>query len=295
MKAFFEEHGKAIIVIIAIAAIIGLIVFFKPQITNSFGGIFNGMSGHSNNLVGNLDVDSIDFKMDDIDSPYASGDFSSAGNIVNINGKRYRILAVNGYEVKVVSLDSYGSSTFSSSDSYTVDFGGGKIGQKYEGSTLDNAMNNIYNSFPEQVKKAIVEQNIHQSMYDRASGTSPEASFSAFYANSFNASTSSGNNYYLTKIGSVNVGLRKVYALDVDDVIAYLGTSSTPQDVNEMIIGEMNPKNRSIWLRSARYNDGTTSFYIKGSQGRVTSNGRSDSCLLRPAFVINVFTLVKGK
>lgn len=56
MKAFFEEYGFAIIVIIAIAAIIGLIVLFKPQITSSFQSIFNGWTNKATSLVNGLNV-----------------------------------------------------------------------------------------------------------------------------------------------------------------------------------------------------------------------------------------------
>ena len=245
---------------------------------NTIGG-GSGGSGGSGGTVDNSNVNVAGVK----------GDFSAPGNLVMINSTQYRVLAVNGTQAKVVSMVNVGNSVFNSS-SVTTSFGN-KNGQKYADSKLDQAMTNYYNGLPEAIQDAIVEQNINQSMYSWIGGTNANASFSSWYTNPFTDATTSGNNYYLTRIAEVNVGTRKVFALDVDDVISYLGANSTPQDVNELFFGVRNSVSRNVWLRSAGSVSSSYAFCVYGYYGYLNYYGYRNSYEVRPAFVLDLSLL----
>lgn len=213
-----------------------------------------------------------DSSMSNVSNTFVSGDFSSKGNLVTINGTQYRVLAVNGTQAKVMSMNSVGSSAFSSN--VTTSFGS-YTGQKYADSNLDQATINYYNSLPEAIKTAIVPQNIKQSMYS--------------YSNPMRLAN---------KVAEIEVGQRYIYALDVDDVIEYLGndySSDSPDIVNEMFFNTTSSVGRSVWLRSAVSNPDYTSraFCANGYHGVLDSSIYFFSQEVRPAFVLDLSLLVE--
>ena len=248
----------------------------------SSGG--SGGTGGSSGSGGSSTID-----MSNVSTTLASGDFSTKGNLVTVNGKSYRVLESSGTQAKLLAMDSHKLSKFNSLN-VTTSFGG-TTGQKYAGSVLDNEMTNFYNGLPAELQNAIVEQNISQSMYRWTSGTNASANFSAWYANPFTDATTSGNNYYLTRIAEVNVGARKVFALDLDDAISYLGANSTAKDVNEMFFGVRNNVPRYVWLRSAYSGYSNRAFYVYGNYGYLNINYCSSSYEVRPAFVLDLSLL----
>lgn len=153
-------------------------------------------------------------------------------------------------------------------------------------------MNDFYEGLPEELQNAIVEQNISQSMYKLSEGTNANADFSAWSANPLTDATTSGANYYLTKIGEVNVGARKVFTLDIDDVISYLGTNSTAKDVNELFFGAIDNVERYVWLRSAYLGEWSYEvFCVDGYYAYLGSDLCFSSLEIRPAFVIDLSLL----
>lgn len=211
-----------------------------------------------------------DSSMSNVNTTFVSGDFSTKGNLVTINGTQYRVLSVNGTQVKVMSMDSVGDSAFSSN--VTTSFGSFK-GQKYAGSTLDTEMTNFYNSLPEAIKTAIVPQTIKQSMY------------------SFSDPMRLDN-----KKAEIEVGQRYVYALDVDDVIEYLGndySSDSSYVVNEMFFDTTSIVYRSVWLRSAYSDNNNFVFCASGGYRNLTSSGVFLSSEVRPTFVLDLSPLVE--
>lgn len=152
-------------------------------------------------------------------------------------------------------------------------------------------MTEYYNSLPTAIQNAIVEQNISQSMYSWSSGTNASADFSSWYSDSFTDATTFGNNYYLTRTAEVNVGARKVYALDVDDIISYLGSNSTAKDVNELFFNQRSNVSRNVWLRCA-YSDGSNNaFVVYGNYGSLYYGLYSNSREVRPSFVLDLSLL----
>ena len=313
MKHFFEQYGGvalgilALLVLIAMITPVGNIIKTSLQgTTNKFSGsmyeqldgAMNATASAQNSALGVIsgggggaggNGNSTPVDLTNVNVAGVVGDFSTKGNLVTVNGIQYRVLAVNGTQIKVMSMVDIGSSAFNDS-SITASFGS-TTGQKYAGSTLDIEMTNFYNSLPAELQNAIVEQNISQSMYRWTSGTNASANFSAWYANPFTDATTSGNNYYLTRIAEVNVGARKVFALDLDDAISYLGANSTAKDVNEMFFGVRNNVPRSVWLRSAGSISSSYAFCVYGYYGYLNYYGYRNSYEVRPAFVLDLSLL----
>jgi hypothetical protein len=57
MSAFLEEYGKIIVVIIVIAALIGLAILFKTVGTENATGSFDKFMGIANNAVNGAQAD----------------------------------------------------------------------------------------------------------------------------------------------------------------------------------------------------------------------------------------------
>ena len=221
--------------------------------------VSDGDSGSTGNT---LDISNIDIAG-------VKGDFSSKGNLVTINGTQYRVLTINGTQVKVMSMASVGDSAFNSSN-VTTSFGS-YTGQKYENSKLDQSMTNYYNSLPEAIKTAIVPQTIKQSMYSHDNPTR------------------------LThKIAEIEVGQRYIYALDVDDVIEYLGndySSGSPYVVNKMFFDTTSLVSRYVWLRSASPDHSYSAFFVYGNSGFLGGDYYSNLSEVRPTFVLDLSLL----
>lgn len=233
-----------------------------------------GGSGSSGNAGNTLD-------MSNVDIAGVTGDFSTAGNLVTINSTQYRVLAVNGSQVKVMSMVNVGSSTFNNS-SITTSFGS-YTGQKYAGSNLDNAMTSYYNSLPSAIQDAIIEQNINQTMYS-FTWTVPTGSTATSVA-------SDSDDYIIEKKCEINIGSRKVYALDVDDILEYLGLNFTWKQLNKMVFDRESTIYRDVWLRSAYSGVSRSAFYVSGSGGRLGGSSYSSSGEVRPTFVLNLSLL----
>lgn len=235
-----------------------------------------GGSGGTGGSSGSGGSDALD--MSNVSTTFATGDFSAKGSLVTINGASYRVLESSGTQAKLLAMNPYKSTTFGSNNTYI-------------GSTLDTEMTSYYNTLPTDIQNAIVEQNISQSVYKYSDGTNASADFSAWHLDEFTNATTSGDNYYLTKTAEVNVGARKVFALDVDDVINYLGSDSTAKDVNELFFDVRNNVSRIVWLRSAISDSNSLAFCASGYYGGLTSSGFFIGHEIRPAFVLDLSLL----
>lgn len=236
----------------------------------------------------NIDMSNINVA--DGSTIYAAGDFSTKGNLVTINNTQYRVLSVNNSKAKVMSMNNSLSTVFNNSN-VTTNFGA-VDGQQYSESKLDKEMMNYYNSLPENIQKAIVETDINQSIYSDTMGIKVDADLSTWSVGGFTESTTSGNNYYLMKEGSVNIGKRKVYAIDIDDIIEYLGQTSNPQDFNELFYNSRsNTYDRWIWTRSAYKGDTARIFDLCSDSGGFGFNNIANNRTMRPVFVIDLSKL----
>lgn len=207
------------------------------------------------------------------------------GDLIKIEGKQYRVLSIDRTKAKVLAMSDATSIKFNDS-SITTSFDGTN-GQKYAGSKLDNYLENTwFTGLSQDMKDAIVAQDITQNMFKWQ--TTPAVSLS-WYKPNFAEADTSGTNYTLSKAGSVSVGSRHVYALDVQDVIDYFGSSFQPQDFNEMFFNQRSAINKNIWLRSSNTGIADGAFLVHGSFGFVDYGSNCTVAFaVRPAFVIDL-------
>ena len=209
----------------------------------------------------------------------------SKGQIITIEGSQYRVLSVNGTQAKVLAMSDAISIVFNNSSFFTTSFGGTE-GQKYEDSNIDSYLKNAwFVGLSQDMKDAIVPQDITQNMIKWQGAP---AALSSWYKTDFTESDTSGNNYTLSKTGGVSVGSRHVFALDVQDVIDYLGSEFDPQDLNEMFWNQRSAIDKYIWLRSANAGNADYAFLVNGSRGIVGGSNCTNTLAVRPAFVIDL-------
>lgn len=226
--------------------------------------------------------------MSDINNQWAKGDFSEKGNLAVINNTQYRVLDVNETQVKVLAMESIDESLFNE-EIVRITFGE-FTGLQYANSTLDLTMTNYYNSLPETIQNAIIEQNINQSMYGICDESLCYASYSKEKEPDFALEDQIGYYLYFQKYKEVKVGKRKIYALDIDDILAYFGPATTSNDLIEMLYNSNDSVSNGIWLRSVPdyLND---AYLVDGKQGWIQPMGNSYSHEVRPTFVVDLSLL----
>lgn len=219
-------------------------------------------------------------------------DMPAKGDIIKLdNGTaRYRVLKTHGNVAEVMALDD-ANSKFNNS-SITTTFSDGSTGQKYEGSTLDNYMNStFYNSLSANVKNAIIQKAITQSLYQYSSSEISGYDFAMTLI-------TSETRWYKRK-GEVSVGNRYCYALDVDDVAEYFGASSgntiSSADLNDMFFEQTTAISKDVWLDSACSGSSRSVFYVYGNFGYVFDYNCRSSYVARPAFQVDLTNLAWAK
>ena len=273
MKKFLEEYGWTIMLAIVVILMISITSPLGTSIKGSITNIVNGFGAKANferiDNTGSVSDDSGEqLDLTNINIAGVVGDFSTKGNLVTINDTQYRVLEVNGTQVKVLSTESIRTSSFNTSN-ITVSFGN-HTGLKYADSALDHSMITFYNNLPSTIKKAIVPQTIYQSMYS--------------YINPIRSTD---------KITEIEIGQRFVYALDVDDVIDYLGeySSGEPYVLNEMFFGTTSSTFNIAWLRSVVSDNSNHALFVNGNFGCLSEVSWAHSGGVYPAFVLNLSLL----
>ena len=281
MKRFLNDYGFAILAAIVVIVLVAFSSSVSSAIQKQTVNTIQSLGKVANNDLNKIDDSVSLIDLTSINKSGVVGDFSRKGNLVTINGTQYRVLEVNGTQVKVMSMVNVGSSVFNSS-SVTTSFGETN-GQKYAGSNLDNAMTSYYNSLPSAIQDAIIEQNINQTMY----------SFTWSIPAGSTATSVASNNmgYIIEKKGEINAGSRKVYALDVDDVLGYLGSNFTWKQLNKMVFDTESSVNLGVWLRSADSCDNDGVFYVYGGPGYLRKTYRGYNYETRPTFVLDLYLL----
>lgn len=184
----------------------------------------------------------------------------------------FRVLSVDGTNVKLLAMDSYTNAFFNEAGTNT-----------YADSTLDAEMTSYYNALPADVKSAIVEQNINQSTYNYY----PMPGSPTVYE--LHITDLNSEEYYYLNEYTHNVGNRNVFALGIQDIADYLGSDITSAQLNEMFFNSSESIPRYVWLRSAFTMRGNLAFSVSGDIGLVSSNSvNGNQCEVHPAFVVNV-------
>ena len=230
-------------------------------------------------------VPSVD--MSNINTTYAQGDFSTKGNLVTVNSQQFRVLDVNGTNAKLLAMGSYKDSAFNSSSS-PVSFEGVSV-QQYAGSLLDREMTNYYNSLPDGVKQAIIDENINQSIYSYQGTVDQitEGAIVEYYAD-FSDSPADSQKIGLLRKGEISVGARKVYDLDVDDLVSYFGGGWNCKELNQMLFNTSESASRYVGLRSGNYDNGIYTMYADGDLGSVSYGYYGTPDEVRPVFTLDL-------
>lgn len=226
----------------------------------------------------------------------------SRGDLIKIDGKKYRVLDINeNKEAKLLAMYDASLMIFYSSEEEgvvdTTEFKDGVNGTKYANSDIDTYLNE---AFYENLsfKNAIIEQNINQSMYKFDSAQiDPNADATSWYKSWFvstNVDTDeNAYKYTVTKYDSVVVGPRYVYLLDVEDVINYLGPNFSPQQLNTMFwdtdrFYEGVSPNTYTYLRSADKDNAGNVWITYGVTGALGVYINYSPSGIRPAFVVDL-------
>lgn len=191
----------------------------------------------------------------------------------------YRVLSIDGNIAKVVAMYDYSTSVVFNSSSSTTTFSNGSTGQKYEGSNLDTVLNTtFYEAMNDTAKAAIISQSITQTIVAR--DTTASTSYDLSIINT------SGTTYYYTVAGSVSVGERYVYALDIQDLAEYKKDFGN-YELCQMFYNQ-NTATPSPWLRSPSKGYTNYVWTVNASSGYASDRQYNVSYAARPAFVIDL-------
>lgn len=231
------------------------------------------------------------------------------GDLINIdldgNGdKTYRVLSINGDVAEVVAMyDISPLCVFNTTDKTTIM--GNITVQQYSDSDLDIYLNTTwYNTLNAIAKAAIVPKPIIQdAWYWSNSVVSGNPIYSGTYGESVPGTR---GEYSIGKYADaeINVGIRNIYSLGVQDVVSYLNNSIVQVDTTAILRNvniwkmfwntEAQPSSYPyLWLRSAIANNSNRVWVVRGRLGLLDNNTINSTSGLggsaaRPAFQINL-------
>lgn len=187
-----------------------------------------------------------------------------------INGKMYDFHD-GAYET--VKAEGYNWDPYNPDRDYSV---------KYAGSQVDKLLNgSYYNKL--SFKKAIVEQNIDQSIYAFGlKGTAVPAG---------KKKIDLANGAFAAKVGKVGIGKRKVFVLDLDDVFEYTGGVYSKSKVDRMLNRKYFEDRDWYNFRSGATLDGWAPDiwnYSYFGDGLCANDSYCDKGYVRPAFVVDL-------
>ena len=222
-------------------------------------------------------------------SALAKGDIIHFDALGDGTQKRFRVIdVIEGNTVKLLGLDDLGDSVYNASNR-TIAFDNGSSYQNYGGSNLDTYLNTTYyNSLSSAVKSAIVDETLVQSCYSRATGQSASAAF--------NIKRLDNNTVYAyTRTTQRTVGSRHIHAIELDEIKSYFNTSTGDliqgTAINELFFEQTIAISKYIWCASAYASNSNRTFIVLGNYGYLNYTNYDLSCVVRPAFKINLSTI----
>lgn len=283
MKHFFMEYGK--IIVVGALTVTGL-MFTTPFAEAVTGSVANFTTGINDKYEPweLIDGDNVVLTDNDGDGVASKGDFltfkaSYLYSEGNTGPTEFLVLNSDGSTAELLATTDYHSANFIFPSVATTDSAGTNV-QKYEGSTLDTLLNTAYfNSLSSNVQSKIKSKSITQNTWQR-NGTPADATVSAL----------DGSTYKYKKTGTVGTYNRNVYVLDIQDVIDYLGNSTTGAQVNKMFFNtETAQSEKYAWLRSAYFGVNTIAFRVVSSFGSpIGCSTASIHGSVNPAFTITL-------
>lgn len=207
---------------------------------------------------------------------------------MNLDGtsRQYRVLSVNGNVCKVMGMWDDLTSVYNST-STTTTFGS-TTAQKYDSSTLDTYLNTTwYNTLSIETKNAIVPENVVQYCYKYYGESNTPNTPTYTYQYQYNWSNSDYDN--VDNVGSVTVGKRNVFALDLKDIFDYIGKVCITS--NELVIMFWNSTTKVSkypQLRSSVAGKSSSAWTVSGYNGDLLSRGVTESKVVRPVLNIDL-------
>lgn len=207
---------------------------------------------------------------------------------MNLDGtsRQYRVLSVNGNVCKVMGMWDDLTSVYNST-STTTTFGS-TTAQKYDSSTLDTYLNTTwYNTLSIETKNAIVPENVVQYCYKYYDEPNTPNTPTYTYQYQYNWSNSDYDN--VDNVGSVTVGKRNVFALDLKDIFDYIGKVCITS--NELVIMFWNSTTKISkypWLRSSVADKSGSAWTVSGYNGDLLNRGVVNSYVVRPALNLDL-------
>lgn len=208
------------------------------------------------------------------------------GDLINIEGKQYRVLKTNGSVAEVLAM--YNPS------SVLQRFGTTQI---YANSFADTYCNEtFYSGLSSALQNAIVEKTFTQDSWFRGdSGHSSAIEVYQGVSTDINYVMSLMNKSFGTSI------TRKCYMISIQDIIDYIG-ATTAMTVETTTLKQENiwklfwnqstkPGTGAFyypWLRSASANDSYTVFDINSNTGRLDYDSSQNEYIIRPAFQVDL-------
>lgn len=207
------------------------------------------------------------------------------GDIITMDAKQYRVLKLNGTVAEVLCM-------YDANSSIKFDSASSGYNNTYEGKNIDTYCNNtFYSGLSAAMKSAIVDKTFTQDSWKYKTSAPTESHYTGKYGSS---------TYYLTLTNAAYGSsiTRHCYCLSVQDVLDYLeattsmGTSDTT--LTDTNIWKMfwnvtaSSGTKSIWLRSADYENSKRALCVINSRGYLGLNFVDDSYAARPAFQIDL-------
>lgn len=220
------------------------------------------------------------------------------GSIIKMNldgtERQYRVLSVNGSVCKVMGMFDDFTSKYNET-STTTTFGS-TTAQKYEGSTLDTYLNTTwYSTLTSAAKAAIVPENVVQYCYKYYDEPNTPNTPTYTYQYQYNQSKSDYNN--ADDVGSVTVGNRNVFVLDLKDIFDYFEkVCITSDELMTLFWNSTTKVSKYLWLRSSRADNSRIAWNVYGSSCSLGYNAVTISPVVRPALNLDMskipFTIV---
>lgn len=208
------------------------------------------------------------------------GSVAHKGDLIDIEGKQYRVLKTNGNIAEVLAMYDAGESAYGST-------------QVYSGSTMDTYCNEtFYGTLSTNLKNAIVDKKFQQDRW-----------YAGGLGNPVYCGTYQSTNNYQIGLDTTTFGeeiIRKCYILSVQDVIDYLNVEPSMNYSNTTLISENIWK--MFWNKTVHPDDNVwyafrtcyaadklyNIFYANSFYGNIEDNNINGYSTVRPAFKIDL-------
>lgn len=209
--------------------------------------------------------------------------------------KEYRIIKSSGEVAQVMAM--YDTLTSKYNNTSTTTTFGSTTAQKYADSTLDTYLNTTwYNTLKDNVKAAIVPENIVQHCYQYYD--QPNTPNTPTYTYQYQYNWSDSNYENANDVGNVTVGNRNVFALDLKDIFDYFGkVCITSNELMTLFFNQKTQASEYLWLRSSSVGFSHCAWIVYGvDRSLIHYLSVSGSYVVRPALNLNLsqidFTIV---